>query len=154
MSNDWERLKRSGNFKRKVRRNIERVVKSNISTTLIHSRPVQPSLVECHSLFVKEDFTSSMEELDNQSHQNIYDSSDDDENANIELTNITKNVELNKQIKTWATTFNITHSALKQLFKIVNNRIPNIFPKDPRTLLDTPRTIELILLLFCNVTLV
>ena len=40
-------------------------------------------------------------------------------------------------MKKWALDFNISHHALKSLSGIVNKRLPNIVPNDPRTLLRT-----------------
>lgn len=40
-------------------------------------------------------------------------------------------------MKKWALNFNISHQALKCLTGIVNKRLPNIVPNDPRTLLRT-----------------
>lgn len=41
----------------------------------------------------------------------------------------------------WATSFNIHHSALRELFVIWNQAIPNLLPADPRTFLNTPQQI-------------
>ncbi|XP_044744741.1 uncharacterized protein LOC123306687 [Coccinella septempunctata] len=48
-----------------------------------------------------------------------------------------------QEMKLWALKSNIKHTALKELFAIWNRRIPNMFPGDPRTFLDTPRKIEI-----------
>lgn len=36
------------------------------------------------------------------------------------------------------------HSALKDLFKIWNKRLPNVLPQDPRTLMQTPPKINIV----------
>lgn len=43
-----------------------------------------------------------------------------------------KNEKFRRGLQTWANEFNIRLSALKSLMKIVNKRIPNILPSDPR----------------------
>lgn len=49
-----------------------------------------------------------------------------------------------EEIKRWGVTHSIKHNALKDLFKILNNRLSsNILFKDPRTLLGTKRNLVL-----------
>nr|CAI5867349.1 unnamed protein product [Callosobruchus analis] len=54
-----------------------------------------------------------------------------------------KNEQLRNHLKNWACNFNITQRALKELIKIFNDRLPNVLPVDPRTLLGTPTTITI-----------
>lgn len=50
-----------------------------------------------------------------------------------------KNLTFRSKISQWAIRKNISHSALKDLMEIVNERIPGVLPIDPRTLLKTPK---------------
>lgn len=49
-------------------------------------------------------------------------------------------------MRCWALKNNINHSALKELIQIVNARLgnPTVLPKDPRTLLQTPRNVSIV----------
>lgn len=48
-----------------------------------------------------------------------------------------------ENIRKWAIKKNITHTALGDLSKIINEFIPNTLPFDPRTILATPRQVTL-----------
>jgi hypothetical protein len=59
---------------------------------------------------------------------------------NVEETQITKQV----QLRAWTLKHSITHSALSDLLKMLHKWIPNDhFPIDSRTLMKTPKSIEL-----------
>jgi hypothetical protein len=62
-------------------------------------------------------------------------STDDSENSSddVPVSNI------NDELRTWAVMYQITHLSLKELLKILNKNNHNV-PKDPRSLLKTPRT--------------
>lgn len=142
----WKKVKRSGNFKKKVRDNYKRILNLNVqrvnTTAQTTGRVDLGKLVYDSSSEHDEPITHSKEYNQySESYYNTVESSDDEENT-LELTEINKNIEANKKIKVWATTFNVSHSALRELFKIFNERIPNILPKDPRTLLNTAREIN------------
>lgn len=70
-----------------------------------------------------------------ESNQDFY----EDESENICM----KNILFNYNIKEWAIKRNIAQDALKELATIVNNRFPDILPKDPRTILHTARKITI-----------
>lgn len=58
---------------------------------------------------------------------------------------ITKNQNFRRNLKNWALQFNINQSAMKVLIQIINERLDkNVLPQDPRTLMETPQTIETI----------
>ena len=59
------------------------------------------------------------------------------------LTEIEQNLRVRSKLKTWATSFQINQMALKELISIWNERLPNLLPQDPRTLLKTPRIISI-----------
>lgn len=79
----------------------------------------------------------------------------DDENENNEedptsddvdspLDEIAREAEFRSNIITWSLSHNINHCALKEIIKIINNYSgKELLPKDPRTLLQTPRTVKI-----------
>lgn len=68
---------------------------------------------------------------------------------NIEEDLISKNQNLRANLRKWALTHNITHMAMKELMKIVNERFTekgacsSALPEDPRTLLRTPQSVNI-----------
>lgn len=48
-----------------------------------------------------------------------------------------QDIEFRNDIQKWAIDFSISHRAMQSLNTILNKRLPNIVPKDPRTLLKT-----------------
>lgn len=58
-----------------------------------------------------------------------------------EVSEYTKNEEMRIDVKKWANDFNITQRAVKEILKLINKRLPNALPVDPRTLMRTPTTI-------------
>lgn len=53
------------------------------------------------------------------------------------------NMKLLKDLQLWAPSYNIRHSAVKELLKILNKRLSDTLPKDPRTLLKATPTVSL-----------
>ena len=70
---------------------------------------------------------------------------EDDGNASHEILVDNENHDsiVYNDLQKWAISFNMSHSALRDLLKIWNNRLPGILPKDPRSLLRTPVNIIL-----------
>lgn len=63
---------------------------------------------------------------------------------NIAREEILRESMLNK-IKSWASNHSITHMAISDLMKVLNEEIPNInLPIDGRTVMETPRRIHII----------
>lgn len=62
------------------------------------------------------------------------------------MDEIARNAELRSDITAWSLSHNISHIALKELIGIINrfSGKDNLLPKDPRTLLSTPRTVEIV----------
>lgn len=70
----------------------------------------------------------------------------DDDDDDVVDDEISKNLTLRTNLKKWALLYNISHLALKDLLKIFNERFGNgssILPEDPRTLLRTPQTVNI-----------
>ncbi|CAH0546690.1 unnamed protein product [Brassicogethes aeneus] len=151
---NWKKLKRNGNFRKRVKDSYQRIINlskdtdnqivarssstaklESISTDLEHQN-VNSSSSESHGLQLElgtYDKGSANVELVDLS----------DEEDTTELSEISKNIKVNQRIRLWASC-NISHFALRELFIILNDRIPNLLPKDPRTLLQTARKINLI----------
>lgn len=71
-------------------------------------------------------------------------STDDDNNFDFDINNKSLNKNFKKSVVTWATKYGITHSALTPLLEILNTYTNTTFPKNPRTLLQTPRNSNVI----------
>ncbi|CAG5038376.1 unnamed protein product [Parnassius apollo] len=84
-----------------------------------------------------------------QVNNNFFDSiplsaSEDEEEEEEKFSDIEKITALTKQLKTWSVGNNITQTALKQLLLILNEGYVSttlLLPKDPRTVLRTPKEI-------------
>lgn len=60
------------------------------------------------------------------------------------LDEIARNAELRIDLAAWSMQHNISHNALKDLIAIINKASgKELLPKDPRTLLQTPRTVKI-----------
>lgn len=132
----WSKRKRNGAIKRKLSRRYEETQESsfdqgrrdNINNDSVQIIPANPST---SSSFVT------------QSPQELYTSSSTDDENQGELNQLEKTLHFKEKIKKWAVEHNITQVALKELTKIINEKIPNALPSDPRTLLKTARHINL-----------
>lgn len=51
---------------------------------------------------------------------------------------------LSSSLRKWASEYQITQSALKSLISVLNTHLNADLPKDPRTLMKTPRTVEIL----------
>ena len=69
-----------------------------------------------------------------------------DSSSELDMSEVDSDIEdydLNHQLATWASTYNITQSALRELLKILNP-VYDCLPKDPRTLMQTQKNIQVI----------
>lgn len=131
----WSKRKRNGAIKRKLSRRYEETQESsfdqgrrdNINNDSVQIIPANPST---SSSFVT------------QSPQELYTSSSTDYENQGELNQLEKTLHFKEKIKKWAVEHNITQVALKELTKIINEKIPNALPSYPRTLLKTARHIN------------
>lgn len=91
--------------------------------------------------FVEHHFPTNSEELEN----DIIDSTSDIGSISTNIQKQSRNFQplnLPDSLRVWATTHNVTHSCLRDLLGILNRHVNNILPLDPRTLLVTPRSIN------------
>ena len=65
--------------------------------------------------------------------------------VNILSSQVLEKGSISSDLASWAITHNITHSAFKDLIPIINTLLPNEkLPKDPRTILKTPKAVLLV----------
>lgn len=82
---------------------------------------------EKHSVHIDEESASSFE----------------NEEQDLFCTDMMQNIDLLNSLRTWAVTFNIKHNALKELLVILNKRLSDVLPRDPRTLVRTPHSVSI-----------
>lgn len=163
--NRWKKFKSSGSFKRKVNDNYNKIVNPSIITQNSHSSTKSSEI--CEDGFDKTSFSlpeaeskarhvrqflheeSGMpEELRNRPlrAEVVYEccaDEDTDEDEEEYDNEDDKNEALSTALKNWSLEHNIKQSALRDFIKIINDRLPNVLPKDPRTLLQTTQDIPL-----------
>lgn len=93
---------------------------------------MQPNFIECDNTLLPE----SIEAI----------STDDDFYSETNSISLNANTDKNfiKTVASWAIKYGITHSALSPLLEILNTFTNAKFPKDPRTLLQTPRNTDVL----------
>lgn len=73
-----------------------------------------------------------------------YDISTVDEDDKSTFDEFRKDEEFREKFRKWGLENNITHIALRGVIQIINERFGKLmFPKDPRTILKTPRNVEI-----------
>lgn len=137
-----KKIKRSGGFRRKIdkylkrSKNEEQLQNNSDSEAKLSSDLLQNgenrSTTEATEFVVSP--TTSQNYVSGQSDSDENSTNDDDES---------RSNCLKRDLRQWSATHAITHIALKDLFQIINNFQPGTLPKDPRTLLQSPRTIEI-----------
>lgn len=154
---DWAKYKRSGTYRRAVKRNFDKIRSdseviqdaSKRNSTVSQNKPVDDHLVIANSVC---DETRNKEEtascINNSNTREIEYNEDNSWQFQLNLENrefddIEKNRNVRNEMKKWAINHNISHVALKEVLEIWNNRLPNVLPSDPRTLLNTPAVIEI-----------
>ncbi|KAG5863298.1 hypothetical protein JTB14_020645 [Gonioctena quinquepunctata] len=151
----WQRIKQSGNFKRKVANRYAKIIKNNSSFSLnqLNGSSVGAEREGNHLKTYEENTEDKSEFLfptdlsilppsDIATDQGANNNTDEDGINHQDISVFEQNIRIHTELRVLATTFNINHSALKALFKILNQRIPNILPNDPRTLLTTPKRVD------------
>lgn len=139
--NKWTKAKKSGAFHRKWKKNIKK-------TDILAIAP-EVLIDDCESNNIpSNEFTTNNAEgpeMDNIKENWLIEMSNSNEEISDEddgESELVKNNRFRIELRKWANTFNIKHNALKVLLKTINNRLPSILPKDPRTFLSTPEKIS------------
>ncbi|EAT36120.1 AAEL011785-PA [Aedes aegypti] len=145
MSDTWKKIKLSGHFKRKIRINYQKIVNTppievleadeNNSPSFQHVPETVPSSVSS----LPETYTSGIVAVDKLSKKD----QTEIPSAPIPPNDGLQNEILYAELQQWAVSFNIKQNALKELFNIFDKRLPNVFPKDPRTFLKNDRVVQI-----------
>lgn len=153
----WRKLKSSGTFKRNVKKNFNKIVSLNpvlCKRVLQVETPVADSGLsslqisrtstddntgtpECSS----SSFESSSAFVDAPEFGHLADEEEYSEFGTND--DVFANLQLLADLQSWAVEFNIRQSALKELLSILNTRLSNVLPRDPRTLLKTAQSVEI-----------
>ncbi|CAB3251098.1 unnamed protein product [Arctia plantaginis] len=136
-SKDWKKFKRSGGYRRKVKKVYQNMAVSITPTTST------PMMLQNDQADTNESASGSAEdyfiENDNEKEtsEEEYNCGDSDSDIDIFLNEELKNIDIRSDIREWAVKFNISHIALSDLLKILYHVMPNKMPLDARTLLKT-----------------
>lgn len=139
VSSQWKKIKKTGRFKRLVKKKYHRILHQSCSSL---DQPACNSF-NCNDKAnleetVLPDSTASKDiGPENGNQQGTVEESGhnggneeyvdtDEENYMPSLSEIEVKIKINEQLKIWATSFNINHSTLRELFKIWNLAIPNL----------------------------
>ncbi|XP_063370451.1 uncharacterized protein LOC134658734 [Cydia amplana] len=133
-SKDWKKFKRSGGYRRKVKKVYENMVLSITPTTStsVMLRNEQSDTKLSASGSVEEIFMEHEE-----SSVDDYICSGSDSDTDISLNEELKKIDIRSDIRDWAVKYNISHIALNNLLNIMHNVMPHKMPLDARTLLKT-----------------
>lgn len=134
--NKWKRFKKSGSYKRKVKKTYKEMLTA-VSTDFFNL--TGEDRIANSSEGSGQDNCSTTLDGRGSDYESTKSLSDIESDNQEELSDYKKNLELRHSIKNWALDFNISHAALNSLLEILNMRIDNVLPKDARTLLDTNR---------------
>lgn len=145
---DFKKLKRSGNYKRNIKNQVKKIIGINEnpkklfeSTTII-----EPKITYESSINPEIERYMETNEL---SHNWIID--DDEEftenlSPNIDNSELDWNsvgIKFREKLSTWAVESHTTREQLKNLLDICNSTLPFQLPKDPRTIMLTPRSVNI-----------
>lgn len=146
MNFQWKKInKRNGNIKRACKKKYLQMLASDVENVCCISRPETKKQPDKNSFIMEaENLDSENICLDNSNDILTLSSDENNEENEQLLSEAEKIIEIRSRLITWATSYNINHSALRELFTILNEAIPNCLPKDPRTLLRTPKSIVLV----------
>lgn len=156
---NWAKYKSSGTYRRAVKRNVERIhsdsvgdgTKTQVSTKkTLNAETNRPHDDHFTTNFALDSGPQIGDNFNTLNEDRVNRANEDEDTWDFhynfeekEFDDIEMDTNVRHEMKKWAITNNISHVALKEVLQIWNNRIPNILPSDPRTLLNTPATIEI-----------
>lgn len=153
MDTYWKKVKRSGNFRRKVNLRLQKILEESESQITGNNSVIEQSSSTGETPVNKTDTKSEEAIIVNADYEEVshnWDVELDEENfteiGGPQLAELLDgSINLRNKIREWAITYSISHMALKDLLHIWNHySLPNkLLPSDPRTLLNTPRNIIL-----------
>lgn len=154
----WKKVKAGGSFKRKLKKNLSGILKLSsqpvpisqqsricdaqdvtqgiFCTTAPNVATTEYGVGKC---LQQPDFCQNEWTDDEACRTQLPFSEDEDDEDDEDY----KNEALLSAIRNWSIFHNIKQNALKDLIAIINDRLPNVLPKDPRTLLQTAKTVSL-----------
>lgn len=147
----WQKIKRNGHFRQKKKEILKSILDPNENTRIdkqignVLSPEVRSEAIrEASSSFLFETAFQDGHGKDGQNcGQNTTESDDDDYDIG-ECDPSTDPQDLCDELRSWAITHQIKHTALNSLLNILKSHIPlNTLPKDARTLVHTPRKTEI-----------
>ncbi|XP_061716895.1 uncharacterized protein LOC133524769 [Cydia pomonella] len=135
----WKRFKKSGSYKRKVKKTYQEML-TGVSTDFLNLSG-KDCIANSGEGSGQNNFSSTSDGRGSDYESNNEKSSSDYESDEKEeiLSDYNKNFELRYSMKNWALNYNISHAALNSLLQIVNIRLNDVLPRDARTLLGTNR---------------
>lgn len=165
----WKKIKNSGYFKRKVKRNFFKIFNAELPELPPNQKSLenQPEAVGDHCSNPSSEVSDVQPNLNQKTalpdpivvdnnalpiqtavnYEDVGNCDKDDEtwdtNPGDPENEMFENLQLLADIRTWALSFNIKQNALKEILKIINCRLRNILPQDPRTLLKTPKEVSI-----------
>ncbi|XP_026826291.1 uncharacterized protein LOC113562136 [Ooceraea biroi] len=143
-------FKKSSTYYRKIDNRMKKPdVKSNVKKTTILNEKYIASTSNLSQNAVESVLDSVLLKheninFNNESNYNVESSDNDDALEDVLEDAEAKCIDLREALQEWALTFNICHNALKALLNIVIPAKISNMPRDPRTLLETPRTVDTI----------
>lgn len=155
---NWLKKTRTGGYRNKRKRNVQKLMntvhintfKASASEFLVKEKvPQSPSPIEFNNAMETEDSLESnyqcgFEEIDCESKSN-----EEDVHSTYSSLIQNRNFEFNKdkfvsELVCWAIRFNVNNAQLRGFLDLWNNNVPlPELPKDPRTLLKTPRMLDI-----------
>lgn len=149
MFDKWKKLKTSGNFKRKIQKNYLKILATAVDTsvdtreiTVCETPQVNENTRQCDPPNQHHVKTPSLHLQTTDLGESPQSLPQHDEFPCLPEEKI-KNELMYTELQKWAVSFNIRQIALKDVMLIINKRLPNALPKDPRTLLKTDQVIHI-----------
>lgn len=144
----WKKIKRNGNFSKKKKALMQQAKKFRVNTIETSAFNTENATSTTFRNFVIQEPLQSLEHRVN-SYENVevfcnrsdeIECESDDSFENLEKQDM---LSFREELKSWALTFQIKHTALNALLIILKSHVPdNVLPKDARTLVSTPRNTE------------
>lgn len=148
----FRKLKKSSTFYRKIEHRMKKadIVKSNFErTTTLDEKYIASTSNLSQNVERSTEALDSILFKDLSKHENVnfdcWSNYDAESSDNDDLEDLKDEcIDIREALKEWALTFNICHNAIKALLDIlILSKISNML-RDPRTLLETPRTVATI----------
>lgn len=139
----YKKVKRTGNFRRKLKKRVNE---------LTAVRPLDKISIENQQSASDFSFPNVDDDICLQTNNNWVDSDSDDDCCNSTIEEISNDptadaTVMQKQFRsalsTWAIQYHINQQQLRGLLQICNGILPFQLPIDPRTIIQTPRFVEI-----------